>query len=205
MTDISFCDRRLSGTPVHSAITAAICFLSTCGETSNRSLCRASSSAVSWASRCTGETVSAVSSGCSLSASSAGSAPVLSCSDSDSDSGCVSSTVSASGNGAASSSATPSNCWRSAIISRTSVCCWCQAASSSSSAVSVSSYCTSTSVIRDVSVRSPMRSSRSSWRISASCWWLRVVSAEICFGGDDRLMATRAQAVSSTSIALSGN
>lgn len=46
MTDISFCDRRLSGTPVHSAITAAICFLSTCGETSNRSLCRASSSAV---------------------------------------------------------------------------------------------------------------------------------------------------------------
>ena len=203
MTDISFCDRRLSGTPVHSAITAAICFLSTCGETSNRSLCRASSSAVRCARRCTGETVSAVSSGCSLSASSAGTAPVLSCSDSDS--GCVSSTVSASGNGAASSSATPSNCWRSAIISRTSVCCWCQAASSSSSAVSVSSYCTSTSVIREVSVRSPMRSSRSSWRISASCWWLRVVSAEICFGGDDRLMATRAQAVSSTSIALSGN
>ena len=194
MTDISFCDRRLSGTPVHSAITAAICFLSTCGETSNRSLCRASSSAVSCTSCCTGETVSAVSSGCVLPASSAGAVPVLSCSDS----GGVSTTASVS-------SVTPSNSWRSAIISRTSVCCWCQAASSSSSAVSVSSYCTSTSVIREVSVRSPMRSSRSSWRISASCWWLRVVSAEICFGGDDRLIATRAQAVSSTSMALSGN
>ncbi|GCN28215.1 hypothetical protein HmCmsJML016_01354 [Escherichia coli] len=200
MTDISFCDRRLSGTPVHSAITAAICFLSTCGETSNWSLCRASSSAVSCASRCTGETVSAVSSGCTLPASSADSASVLSCSAS----GGVSSTASASGNDATSSSATPSNCWRSAIISCTSVCC-CQATSSSSSADSVSSYCSNTSVIREVSVRSPMRSSRSSWRISASCWWLRVVSAEICFGGDDRLMATRAQAVSSTSMALSGN
>ncbi len=194
MTDISFCDRRLSGTPVHSAITAAICFLSTCGETSNRSLCRASSSAVSCASRCTGETVSAVSSGCTLPASSAGMAPVLSCSDS----GGVSTTASVS-------SATPSNCWRSVIISCTSACCWCQAASSSSSAVSVSSYCTSTSVIRAVSVRSPIRLSRSSWRISVSCCWLNVASAEICFGGEERLIATRAQAVSSTSIALSGN
>ncbi len=32
MTDISFCDRRLSGTPVHSAITAAICFYRRAGK-----------------------------------------------------------------------------------------------------------------------------------------------------------------------------
>ncbi len=79
-TDISFCDRRLSGTPVHSAITPQSVFYRRAGRPATGRYAGLQFGSELGQPLYRGNCFSGLS-GCSLSASSAGTAPVLSCSD----------------------------------------------------------------------------------------------------------------------------
>ncbi|MNH17200.1 hypothetical protein D3C85_1111080 [compost metagenome] len=111
----------------------------------------------------------------------------------------------ASARSSASPCSSASRAARSSTICCTSPCCCCHWDSCSRRVSRQRCWAACSSASRSTLSPRPIRLWRSSWRISSSRWRSSFCKWLTARGGVVRLMATRAQAVSSMSIALSGS